>query len=235
MKVSRHLAISDIHGCFEALEELVAFIDIRNEDIVITLGDYVDRGGQSRAVIDWLIAFDRSNNLVPLRGNHDVMMCRARDDPATLERWLHYGGDKALASYVPGGIPGLEGSLENVPDEHWSFMCDRLLPYYEIDTHFFVHANADPRLPLGQQSDQMLYWEKFDDPPIHQSGKVMVCGHTSQRSGLPIGNRHSICLDSRVYDTGWLTCLYVETGEIYQANADGRRRTMRISELGRRI
>lgn len=58
--------------------------------------------------------------------------------------------------------------------------------YFEMDSHFFVHANAYADCSLRDQPDSMLYWESFDDPPPHESGKVMVCGHTSQKSGLPL-------------------------------------------------
>ena len=229
--MGRHLAISDIHGCYDALMHIIDYVRPTRDDVVITLGDYVDRGPRTREVIDWLIAFDRTHNLRPLRGNHDVMMCKAADDDAAMKRWLGFGGDKALASYVPAWMPGARGALTDVPESHWDFLQHRLLRYYEIDTHFFVHANVLPDRPLDEQPDATLYWEKFGRPVRHQSGKVMVCGHTSQKSGLPIGNEHAMCLDSRVYDTGWITCLCVETGEIYQANSDGSTRRMDVRDL----
>src|SRR5262245_35678837 len=95
-KSPRHLAISDIHGCHAALTTLVDYIGLRPDDVVITMGDYVDRGPDSRAVLDWLIEFSSNHRLVPLRGNHEIMMLRARDDPKAMQDWIGCGGDAAL-------------------------------------------------------------------------------------------------------------------------------------------
>ena len=71
----------------------------------------------------------------------------------------------------------------------------------------------------------MLYWESFDDPRPHQSGKVMVCGHTPQRDGVPRNKGHAVCIDTGVHAGGWLTCLDVKSGTYWQANEQGRTRT----------
>jgi serine/threonine protein phosphatase 1 len=228
--VGRILAIGDIHGCFDALLTLTAFVDIKDDDTIITLGDYVDRGPNTRAVIDWLLQMDDTHTLIPLRGNHEVMMLSALENDAHLDSWLFNGGDTALDSYSP--IEGEPGRLTDIPDRHWRFLNDRLHAYYETETHFFVHANAYSDIPLDEQPDFMLYWDKFDDPPRHQSGKIMVCGHTSQKSGKPIANENAVCLDSRVYGTGWLTCLDAESGQIYQGHTSGETRTMRLDAIG---
>jgi serine/threonine protein phosphatase 1 len=222
----RHLAIGDIHGCAAALTTLAATVPFRDDDLVITLGDYVDRGPDSYAVLDWLIARKRRGNLITLRGNHEIIMLNAREDPNTLDDWLHVGGDATLASYSHFDD---EGRLADVPDEHWAFLESGLLPYYEIDTHFFVHANAFAEMPLTDQPDFMLYWEGWNDPPPHLSGKIMVCGHTAQRSGLPLNVGHAICIDTRAYGRdGWLTCLDVGSGRYWQAN---QRRETRVGWL----
>lgn len=83
-----------------------------------------------------------------------------------------------------------------MPERHWQFIEKRLLPTFETDRHFFVHANAYPDMASDEQPDFMLFWEQFDDPPLHESGKIMVCGHTSQKSGLPITNGNAICIDT---------------------------------------
>ena len=68
----RYLAVGDIHGCFTALTSLAAYVPFRDDDLLITLGDYVNRGPDSCAVLDWLIRRQRHGKLVPLRGNHEV-------------------------------------------------------------------------------------------------------------------------------------------------------------------
>jgi serine/threonine protein phosphatase 1 len=193
---------------------------------LVTLGDHVDRGPDSRAVVDWLIERWRLGTLIPLRGNHELIMLEARMSDGLRNSWLSFGGDETLASYA---MPGTAGSLDDVPEEHWDFFERSCRDYYETDTHFFVHANADPNLPLDRQSQQMLFWEKFNDPLPHASGKIMVCGHTAQKSGMPKNLGHAVCIDTWVYGDGWLTCLDVASGQFWQAN---ERRESRRGRLG---
>ena len=213
----RTLAIGDIHGCFTALRTLAAFVPIGDDDRVVTLGDHVDRGPDSAAVIDWLIDRGRQGGLVALRGNHEVMMLQARGRAEALRAWLRAGGDATLASYPVE-------TLADLPEAHRRFI-EETRPWFETDTHFFVHANAYPGLPLADQSDLMLYWEKFSETaPPHESGKVMVCGHTPRRDGHPLSVGHAICIDTWAYKGGWLTCLDVATGHYWQANQQGETR-----------
>jgi serine/threonine protein phosphatase 1 len=221
----RHLAIGDIHGCFTALETLARFVPFRSEDVLVTLGDCVDRGPDSAAVLDWLIAWRDENTLIPLRGNHEIMMLEARTDRSALRRWLSYGGKETLESYSHLGD---EGSLVDVPDSHWEFLERDLVPWHETETHIFVHANLYPDMPLADQPDYMLYWEDFGDPSPHESGKIMVCGHTSQRSGVPKSVGHAICIDTWVYGDGWLTCLDLERELYWQANQRGETRVRNL-------
>lgn len=226
--MARHLAIGDIHGCYQELRTLCDFVEIADDDVIITLGDYADRGPNSNAVIDWLIHRSRTHNLKPVRGNHDLMMLNARDSEAAYRYWMQGGGDATLRSYAP--VEGDPGRLEDIPEQHWRFLADELLPYYEIETHFFVHGSVYPDIPLADQPDFMLYWKKFDAPPRHQSGKLMVCGHTSQKSGLPIANQHAVCIDTWAFGGGWLSCLEVESGQIWQVNRQGKTRILWLDE-----
>jgi serine/threonine protein phosphatase 1 len=218
----RYLAVGDIHGCFKALTTLAAFVPFQHDDTIITLGDYVNRGPETCAVLDWLIAYQRRANLVPLRGNHEIMMLEARDGDAAYQRWMACGGDATLASYSPFGDPG---RLVDVPASHWEFLEKQTRGWFEVATHFFVHANAYPDCALAEQPEFMLYWESFEDPPPHVSGKVMVCGHTSQKSGLPRSIGHAVCLDTWACGKGWLTCLDVGSGRYWQANQRGETRS----------
>ncbi len=224
--MTRHLAVGDIHGSFTALAALAAAVPFRPEDTLITLGDYVDRGPDTHRVLDWLIAYQKKGRLVALRGNHELMMLQACEDEGHLGEWLACGGDATLASYSPFGDAG---RLVDVPDAHWRFL-DETIPHHEIGSHFFVHAGVMADMPLAEQPDFMLYWEKFDDPPAHESGKVMVCGHTAQRSGLPKSVGHAVCIDTAACKGGWLTCLDVGTGRYWQADQKGRTRTAWLGE-----
>lgn len=217
----RYLAIGDIHGCFKALTTLAESVPIKPDDIVITLGDYVNRGPNSCAVLDWLIARHRQGTLIALRGNHEVMMMQARADDDAFRTWLKCGGDATLASYSPFDDCG---RLVDVLDSHWDFLENHTHKFLETDTHFFVHANAYAELPLAEQPDFMLFWESFNDPPPHESGKIMVCGHTSQKSGQPRNIGHAVCIDTWACGRGWLTCLDVASGQYWQADQQGETR-----------
>lgn len=228
--MSRHLAIGDIHGCFTALKTLVEALNLSDDDTLITLGDYVNRGPDSCSVLDWLMQFDQRHNLVPLRGNHEIMMLQHGEGPDRHQRWLQVGGKATLKSYssIGGDDPG---DVSDIPSAHWKFLEDRLLPFHETETHIFVHGNAYADMEMHEQPDYMLFWEKFGDPPRHSSGKTLVCGHTSQKSGLPLTNGNAICIDTWACGGGWLTCLDVGSGQIWQANQKRKTRRLHLDEI----
>jgi serine/threonine protein phosphatase 1 len=225
----RTLAIGDIHGCSTALAALLDAVRPAAEDRLVVLGDYVDRGPDSSGVLDRLIALYAEGRLTAaLRGNHEQMMLEARDSRDACRMWLACGGRAAVASY-----PGYRGDpfeLSLIPEAHWAFVEHCCVDYYETDTHFFVHGNAFYDIPLDEQPWEMLRWEQFQLPAPHVSGKVMVCGHTRQRSGRPRYVGHGVCIDTGVYDAdGWLTCLDLAAGRYWQANQRGE---VRAEELG---
>jgi len=223
----RTLAIGDIHGYADVLRHLLDAVELRPDDSVVALGDYVDRGPDARGVIEELLVLQERGQLLALRGNHDFMMLEARKSKDHLREWLYCGGRSTLASY---GDPFAEGKLEEVPERHWKFLEEDCVDWYETDTHLFVHANCDPALPMAEQPLYLLHWEALYEARPHRSGKVVVCGHTKQRSGLPRNWGHTVCIDTWVYGDGWLTCLEVETGRIWQANRHGELRTGRLPE-----
>ncbi len=227
--MARHLAIGDIHGCRRALTTLIDFVSLRPDDIVVTLGDYVDRGPDSAGVLEFVIELGKSHKLVPLRGNHEIMILDSREKQSWMHAWLRYGGDATLRSYATA--EGDSGSFADIPAAHLDFLENSLVAYYECETHFFVHANAVPAVALQDQLDAALYWQRYRDPEPHFSGKTMVCGHTPQASGVPLRNGNSICIDTQAWDGGWLSCLDVDSGTIWQANEDGATRRLMIADV----
>jgi serine/threonine protein phosphatase 1 len=221
----RLLTIGDIHGCFTALQALVASVPIVDDDLIVTLGDYVDRGPSTREVLDWLIARLAAGRLIPLRGNHEIMQMQARESETEHQFWLKYGGAETLASYSEP----TDARLDDIPASHWHFLEHETRRYHETDTHIFVHAGLVPDLPLEEQPDEALFWQRFYYPSPHRSGKTMICGHTAQREGVPLSIKHAVCLDTWVYGAGWLTCLDPATGEFWQANQCGETRRDRLS------
>jgi len=211
---ARVIAIGDVHGCSRALDSLLGAIGPAGDDLFVPLGDYVDRGPDSRGVIERLIELSATCRVNPLLGNHEMMMLSALKDRVTYHNWLSCGGDATLESYG--------GSLAHVPPEHLGFLSD-LRRYFETDTHLFFHANYVADLPPDQQPDYALLWEHVDTmtPGPHQSGKTAIVGHTPQQSGEVLNLGHLIGIDTFCAGGGWLTALDVISGHIWQAREAG--------------
>ncbi len=211
----RTLAIGDIHGCLVPLKKLWETIDPQPEDCIIFMGDYVDRGPECKAVIDFLIRLQMQDlNIIFLSGNHEEKFALARINYIELEQWrAAWGGTETLESYG-------SGDMKDVLDSHWEFIRT-CRPHYETDTHIFVHANLEADVPLYEQLPFTVIHKKFGKPKPHMSGKIMVCGHTAQESHVPLNLGHAVCIDTDVGRGGWLTCLHVETGSYWQTNFDG--------------
>jgi serine/threonine protein phosphatase 1 len=225
--MARILAVGDIHGCSRALDLLLADVNPHADDTIVTLGDYIDRGPDAKGVLDRLLDLHHTGRLVPLRGNHEQMILAARKDRDERNFWLACGGEETMLSYGRYGRPG---TFEDVPDRHWEFIDRACVGWYECPTHLFVHAGAYPDLPPDEQPEHILFWESFEDRGALDSGKVLVCGHTQQRSGVPLNLGYAVCIDTWAYGQGWLTCLDVTTGDLWQANQRGERRAAHLDE-----
>lgn len=218
----RIIAIGDIHGCARALEAIIGAIDPSESDLIVPLGDYVDRGLDSKGVLDQLLVLSKRTRLVPLMGNHEVMMLGVLSRPgqysSETDLWLSCGGQETIESY--GGHP------DDVPTEHVRFMkeCRR---YFETDDHIFVHANYDPKNPLAHQSEHTLLWThlSLSIPGPHVSGKTVIVGHTPQLSGEILDRGHLLGIDTFCVGDGWLTALDVLTMDVWQADKEGRLRS----------
>jgi serine/threonine protein phosphatase 1 len=210
----RLIAIGDIHGCLTALESLLAAIGPQPEDTIVALGDYVDRGPDSKGVIDCLLALRRRCTVVAIHGNHEEMMLHVIRDRQPPYHWLQYGGVDTLDSY------GFCGDMSVIPPEHMEFFAG-MQDFYETEHHFFVHANYDPELPLEKQSKHFLRWRKLSEstPGPHVSGKKAIVGHTPDPEIFDIG--HLVCIDTHCYGGGWLTALEVHSGKLWQVNYEG--------------
>jgi len=212
--MTRTLAIGDLHGNLAPLELLWSTISPQPEDRVVFIGDYVDRGPDSKGVIDFCLDLAEELDVTFLSGNHEEKFQLARIDRTELAHWLEaWGGGATLESYGPGGF-------EDVPEAHWQFLR-KAKPYLETDTHIFVHANLEPDVPLEEQLPFTLIHKKFGEPQPHVSGKVMICGHTAQKSHEPLDLGYAINIDTDPGRGGWLTCLHVEAGTYWQTNVHG--------------
>lgn len=212
---NRTLVIGDIHGCSDALRALLDVIQPDSGDTIITLGDYVDRGPDSAGVLEVLTELISVCTLVPLLGNHELMLGNALNSRREFEFWLFNGGKSTVQSYG--------GDMNNMPLHHRTFLkyCKR---YHETDSHIFLHAAYDAALPMHQQPDELLFWQHVDEhflPGVHESGKTVICGHTPQASGEILDLGHIRIVDTFCYGDKWLTALDVDSGEFVQARTDG--------------
>jgi len=192
--------IPDIHGRDDLLGEALAGIAAHcrgDAGVIVTIGDYVNKGPQSKEVIDRMLSGVADGwRLIALKGNHDVMMAEALRNPAKMESWLEKGGDAALASY--GGDPAA------VPQAHIAWL-DGLRPLY-LDAHrLYVHAGVDPEIPLDRQSEATLFCKRY---PRGFSGgygaRHVVHGHDNDPDG-PLLFEGRTNLDTAAWRTGRLT------------------------------
>jgi len=210
----RTFAIGDIHGCHTALTTLLREIHARREDRIVFLGDYIDRGPDSRSVLDRLVGLGEWCSPIYLRGNHEVMVLKARTNPLDANGWRSCGGFEALVSY---GAEFRNDWERSIPARHWKFL-EQTLPYYETEKHVFVHGCLDPDLEMSEQPEWLLFWENFRQMKPHKSGKKIICGHTPQHSGIINDAGYAACIDTGAAVGGWLTCLDVNSGKYWQAN-----------------
>jgi serine/threonine protein phosphatase 1 len=192
--------IPDIHGRDDLLREALTGITARSDGeagVIITIGDYVDKGPESKQVIDRLLSgVPEGWSFVALKGNHDAMMVQALRDPAKMAVWLEKGGDAALASY--GGDPAA------VPPLHIAWL-DRLRLVH-VDAHrIYVHAGVDPGIPLDRQSETTLLWKRYPKGFPDGFGNLhVVHGHDNYPDG-PLLYEGRTNLDTLAWRTGRLT------------------------------
>jgi serine/threonine protein phosphatase 1 len=191
--------VPDIHGRFDLLCDGLAEISAHAAGrigTIVALGDYVDKGPDSRQVIDRLRAGAPDGwSLVSLKGNHDVMMVEALRNPAKMDGWLERGGDTVIASY--GGDP----SNVLAADIEW---LDALPVTHTDRFRIYVHAGLDPDLPFDQQTEKTMLWSRY--PRDFQLGfgeRHVVHGHDSFTDGPKLYEGRTN-LDTRAWRTGRL-------------------------------
>ncbi len=184
-------------------------------DTVIMLGDYVDRGPESQGVIDYLRKWPWEAKLILLKGNHEIIMEEASFSAEHLKYWCDVGGLETIASY--------DAKFTNIPDSHWEFIANTQ-PYYETKKVIYVHGGVAPKKAMARQDPVDLAWLRFSNAKKHFSGKLVVCGHTIQRGGVPSDKGHTVCIDTAACRGGWLTCFEAKSRRYWQANEKGKTR-----------
>ncbi|MGE3808940.1 MAG: metallophosphoesterase, partial [Gemmataceae bacterium] len=193
-------------------------IEPNSADTIITLGDHINRGPNSKGVIEQLLALRERSCLISLLGNHEEMLLATLEGKGDFRYFLQFGGDETLVSY---GVR----DVEDIPAEHLQFIKScRLI--YETASHFFVHAYYEPNAPLNQQPWNTLIWASLpEQPQRHCSGKTAIVGHTAQEYGSILDLGFLKCIDTFCHGGGWLTALEIKSGQCWQADLAGRVRS----------
>jgi len=219
---SRVYAIGDIHGQAALLDELLGMIERdgmgRPETkVLVFIGDYVDRGADSKGVIEQLVNLQSDFTAHFLRGNHDQALLDFLADPNSFPIWKDYGAEETLASYgVASPRSDEEVALRQTRDRLRESLPARHLRFFEtlklsetIGDYFFAHAGVRPGTPLDQQEECDLMWIRDEFLNSQKDfGKIVVHGHTP--TNAPVMRRNRIGIDTGAYLTGRLTALVLE-------------------------
>ena len=222
-KNQRIYCVGDIHGRADLLEQLHEKILIdaapyQGKKIIVYLGDYVDRGDQSRQVIEILLSKPLTDfEAIYLKGNHEQAMLDFIEYPVAAAAWLSFGGREALNSYgialvhIPGKkhLAELAQKLDNkLPDSHRAFM-ENTLHSWQCGSYYFVHAGIRPDIALDKQNHEDQLWIRDDFLENRQNhGSIIVHGHSITPEPEVHPNR--IGIDTGAFSTGILTCLVLE-------------------------
>jgi len=224
---ARLYVIGDIHGHAELLDEMSAAIgrDIAarptRDALTVTVGDYIDRGPDSKGVIERLAANPFPTRLVALKGNHEALFEAFLRDPSVADHWRRLGGIETLYSYGVDVAPLMRGQdygaaaealRAALPPAHAEFLA-ALGTSLTVGRYFICHAGVRPGVPLTAQRDDDLLWirDEFLDSQA-DFGKIVVHGHTPTEE--PELRRNRINVDTGAFMTGRLTCAVLEGDDV---------------------
>ena len=221
---ARLYVIGDIHGRLDLLERMIELVnlDIKQSSgdcLVVTLGDYVDRGPHSRGVLDRLLKNPFAGRYVALRGNHEALLEEFLGNPAIAAQWWRLGGLETLRSFdisvrrwmtnrnFSRAAELLRAALSR---EHVQFLAS-LKTSLTVGRYFLCHAGVRPGIPLEQQDETDLLWIRDDFLSSRMDfGKIVIHGHTPVREPELLSNR--INIDTGAFATGILTCVVLQGG-----------------------
>ena len=231
MKAPRTFVVGDIHGCADEADRLLDALAPSSTDTVVFLGDYIDRGPASKAVIDRLLRLRHEGpRCVFLKGNHEDMFLAFLGRSGLYgEAFLFNGGEATLRSYgLATGIGPV--SAELLPPDHVEFLLS-LEMHYQHEQFFCVHAGLDPRRPLQEQEIEDMLWirNEFISHP-HPFPFTVLFGHTPQRE-VVLDLPYKIALDTGLVYWNQLSCLELRDKHLYQirrGERDVRSRSLRV-------
>lgn len=170
----RRFAISDIHGCSKTFDALLDKLALTTDDELYLLGDYVDRGPDSKGVIDLIWHLQQEGfSVTCLKGNHEEMMLNSRLSAQYFPHWYHQGGRETMESF------GCE-QLAQIDERYWDFL-NQLAYYHEVDQYLLVHAGFNFRVPNPFEDLESMLWIRNWYPQINEewlAHRIIIHGHT---------------------------------------------------------
>jgi serine/threonine protein phosphatase 1 len=200
-------------------------LSINKDDTLVFLGDYIDRGEDSKGVVDYLLKLSKEYNCVFLKGNHESFFlesyqkvfgsstCSGNSSvvmPQIFQSWMINGGKVCLSSYCRDGLymdrPG--EIVEEMFIDHGHFFNGLKLTY-ETDKYIFVHGHLAHELDVEDQEEWQCVWGRYHEIWPHKSGKIVVCGHSTQPR--PIDDGFKICIDTGSFKAdGYISALVID-------------------------
>ncbi len=182
--MSRYIAITDIHGELEKLESVLSKINTKPDDIFVFMGDYIDRGPDSKGVVDRIIEQSNYNKCIYLIGSHEYALLHSPSDDYYKYLFDNYGGPATIRSY---------GSFNNIFRIHGDFFRS-LKFYYLTDKYLFVHAGINPNYSLEDQDEtDLVYIRGKFIYSKHNLPQKIIFGHTEFDE--PLIQEDKICID----------------------------------------
>ena len=187
----RKFAISDIHGCLSSFKALLTKIGLTTKDQLYLLGDFVDRGPNSKGVIDYIFELQQSGySVYCLRGNHDDRFLLSKTDLELRDIWAKWGGKQTIKSF---GLKEAD-QLSSIPNKYWNFI-EQLPYYFEVDNYLLVHGglNFEHDQPLSDTKAMMYirYW--YDQIDRDWLGdRIIIHGHTPADKATILERRNNL-------------------------------------------
>jgi serine/threonine protein phosphatase 1 len=201
----RYIAITDIHGELKKLESVLAKIETRHDDVFVFMGDYIDRGPDSKGVVEKVIEISEKFKTITLIGSHEYALLHAKQDDYYNYLFWNYGGPATVKSYG--------GSFENILNTHGSFFKN--LKFYHLTPEYlFVHAGIDPRFSLEEQTEEdLVYIRSAFYRNKHNLPQKIIFGHTEFDSPLVQDDKICIDLGCGKYKSAKLCALILDNGK----------------------
>lgn len=225
----RIIAIGDVHGCFDKLMSLWKKLEVTNNDLLIFLGDYVDRGTQVAETLKWILEQSAKKNIIFLRGNHEHMLLDVvykRIDKIT---WFFNGGQTTIR-----GLSKLKSEDKSFIERFLTFI-ENLPLSYSIKlggrTFFFCHAGVDSSKPLEEQPEDFLLWAREEFFDVYDGDAVIIGGHSPVQAFKRFGvadnprpvklpDRNILLMDTGSFIRGGkISAVNILTGEYWQSDS----------------